>query len=331
MRKFSGGSVKRPAFQFYPKDWRNNAKLRRCSPAARGAWMDILCLLHDSEEDSGQYGVLRWPLKDIANAAGVTLALARELADKGVLKGADQGAAEYVYRPRHGGKVGAPVVLVQPGAGPCWWCSRFVRDEWVRQRRGSATRFDSDNQPPKPPPKAAPNGPPIPPFGDWSGDGPPSASAVVNTEDFNGRIARAHADSDELPSTKAGDVGRAFKRASVDPTTLNLSDPRLLELIRQGATPDEFEGLAKEAVRKGIDNPFPWVLVTLQKRRQEAAGIALAPPPADPMAWRRDPNAVMAKGAELGVKFRPGELINAYTDRVVQAFYARRSTEGEAA
>jgi hypothetical protein len=28
--------MKRPAFQFYPSDWRNNANLRRCSPAARG-------------------------------------------------------------------------------------------------------------------------------------------------------------------------------------------------------------------------------------------------------------------------------------------------------
>ena len=51
--------MKRPSFQFYVADWRLDQKLRRCSPAARGVWIDILCLLHDSDE---QYGVLRWPL-----------------------------------------------------------------------------------------------------------------------------------------------------------------------------------------------------------------------------------------------------------------------------
>lgn len=79
--------MKRPSFQFYPADWRNNAKLRRCSEAARGAWMDILCILHDSDE----YGVLRWPLADVARSAGVSTRLAQELAAKDVLKGSDTG------------------------------------------------------------------------------------------------------------------------------------------------------------------------------------------------------------------------------------------------
>src|SRR5713226_5956827 len=53
--------MKRPAFQFYPGDWRSNAKLRRCSFAERGIWLEVMCLLHDSDE----YGVLRWPLDDV--------------------------------------------------------------------------------------------------------------------------------------------------------------------------------------------------------------------------------------------------------------------------
>lgn len=136
--------MSRPSFQFYPGDWQKNANLRRCSPAARGVWMDILCLLHDSE---GEYGVLRWPLKDIANAASAPMTLVRELVAKGVLKGADKGAEPYVYRPKHAGKVGDPVILVAPGDGPVWYSSRFVRDEYVRLRRGESTRFDSENQP----------------------------------------------------------------------------------------------------------------------------------------------------------------------------------------
>jgi hypothetical protein len=168
--------MKRPSFQFYPADWKNNSKLRRCSDAARGAWVDVLCLLHDSDE----YGACRWPLDEIARAAGVSIKLVRELVTKNVLKGADKGAADFVYTPRHAGKDGEPVTLIVAGDGPCWYCSRFVRDEWVRQRRGQSTQFSTDNQPPKNGPKREPKRSPIPPFGDRPGDGPtsPSTSAI---------------------------------------------------------------------------------------------------------------------------------------------------------
>ncbi|MFV0916071.1 hypothetical protein ACI2VP_05105 [Ralstonia nicotianae] len=165
--------AKRPSFQFYPADWRNNAKLRRCSEAARGAWMDVLCILHDSDE----YGVCRWPLADLARAAGVPLKLVKELADKDVLKGADKNAKPYVYTPRHAGKDGEPVALVVPEDGPCWYCSRFVRDEWVRQRRGQSSQFSSDNQPPKGQPKTAPKSSPKGGIGERQGDGSTSTSS----------------------------------------------------------------------------------------------------------------------------------------------------------
>lgn len=144
--------MKRPAFQFYPADWRNNAKLRRCSEAARGAWMDMLCALHDSDE----YGVVRWPLADLARAAGVSLKLARELVEKDVLKGGDQGCAPYIYTPVSGRIAGRPVVLVEAQAGaPCWYSSRLVRDEYVRQRRGSAAQFAGPS--PRPRPRSGPS------------------------------------------------------------------------------------------------------------------------------------------------------------------------------
>jgi hypothetical protein len=37
-----------PAFQFYPGDWLKDPALRSCSRAARGLWMDMLCLMHES-------------------------------------------------------------------------------------------------------------------------------------------------------------------------------------------------------------------------------------------------------------------------------------------
>ena len=79
--------MKRPAFQFYPDDWTGNAKLKRCDHAAKGVWIDVLCLMHDSEE----YGVLRWSLREIAQAIGCRVTLLRDLAEKKVLKGADTG------------------------------------------------------------------------------------------------------------------------------------------------------------------------------------------------------------------------------------------------
>ena len=156
--------MKRPSFQFYPADWRSNAKLRRCSEAARGAWMDILGVLHDSDE----YGVVRWPLADLARAAGVSMRLAKELSDKLVLKGGDKELQPFIYVPVHAGKKGDPVTLIEGGDGPCWYSSRMVRDEWVKQRRGVSTQFTTDNQPPKTPPKT--------PIGERDGDGPTSSS-----------------------------------------------------------------------------------------------------------------------------------------------------------
>ena len=119
--------------------------------------MDVLCLLHDSDE----YGVCRWPLTDLARAAGATIKLLYELSDKGVLKGGDGHHAAYVYTPRHAGRDGDPAVLVAAGDGPCWYSSRLVRDEWVRQRRGSDTQFTATNQP-----KATPKAAPKPPIGE---------------------------------------------------------------------------------------------------------------------------------------------------------------------
>jgi hypothetical protein len=161
--------MKRPSFQFYPGDWRKNSKLRRCSEAARGAWMDILCVLHDSDE----YGICRWPLVELARAAGIPIKLAKELASKGVLKGADSGCPPYVFTPRHAGKDGESVTLVQSSEQPCWYCSRFVRDEYLRQKRGQSTRFGTTNQPQEEEPKATPK----PPFGTRQGDGPSSSSS----------------------------------------------------------------------------------------------------------------------------------------------------------
>lgn len=140
--------MKRPSFQFYPADWQANSNLRRCSHEERGIWIDVLCLLHDQEE----YGVIRWTLKEIAQAIGCTPAKLSGLVSKGVLKGADKGddSESLIYVPRHSRKDGEPITLIPSQNGPIWYSSRMVVDEHKRVIRGESTAA----------PKAAPN-PPI--------------------------------------------------------------------------------------------------------------------------------------------------------------------------
>lgn len=147
--------MKRPSFQFYPADWRNNAKLRRCSWEARGVWIELLGLLHDSDN----YGVLAWPLKEIAQALGAPVKALKELVDKGVLYGVEKGECEpFVYTPRSGRKEGEPVALVPVQQGPVWFSPRMVRDEYVRTVRGESTRFGEGEGPKKKTPKPSPKG-----------------------------------------------------------------------------------------------------------------------------------------------------------------------------
>lgn len=251
--------MKRPAFQFYPADWRNNAKLRRCSPAARGAWIDVLCLLHDSDE----YGVLRWPLAEIARAAGVPLKLLRELSDKNVLKGADRDAPGYSFAPTHAGKRGNFVILVSQSEGPCWYCTRFVRDEYIRQKRGLSSRFDADNQPPKPQP--------IPPFGDGEGDGltSTSTSSKSNTSMEDGSDIPPSDGKNPTdpppPIEPATAAAVALNRAGVRCSGMH---PGLIELMAAGATVAMFESAAKKFPGYNIGYLISVVKTDLQKQSQ---------------------------------------------------------------
>lgn len=180
--------MRRPSFQFYPADWRNNANLRRCSWEARGVWIEVMGLMHDSDH----YGVLLWPLKEISQALGAPLKLIQELANKGVMKGRDKGLIEaYVYTPRTGRKDMPPVVLVPSQDGPIWYSSRMVKDEHLRSVRGEQTRFGDD-------PKPTPNKAPKVGLGDASSDG--SSSSSSSTTSPNGEVPPKAASACSLKS-----------------------------------------------------------------------------------------------------------------------------------
>lgn len=50
-----GGRMSDPWMKFYPTDWRADPALRMCSLGARGLWVEMLCIMHESEP----YGTLR--------------------------------------------------------------------------------------------------------------------------------------------------------------------------------------------------------------------------------------------------------------------------------
>jgi hypothetical protein len=156
--------VRRPSFQFYHGDWRSNAKLRRCNHAQRGIWLEVMCLMADEDE----FGVLRWPLADVANAVPCRIAELRVLLERGVIKGADTGAvsAPLIFTPRHAGKAGEPVILLPEQPGPIFYSSRMVRDAYIASIRGKGTRFGE--QPKDEPTRRI-------------GDGPSSASSSATT------------------------------------------------------------------------------------------------------------------------------------------------------
>jgi hypothetical protein len=92
-----GWILKLPAFQFYPGDWMKDPDLRRCSHAARGVWIDMLCLMFEcSDRGVLASGGNPWSREDVAAAVGgngdVTLRCIDELVAKGVAKVRDDGA-----------------------------------------------------------------------------------------------------------------------------------------------------------------------------------------------------------------------------------------------
>jgi hypothetical protein len=107
--------MKRPSFQFYPGDWLNDAALRTCSVAARGLWIEMLCLMHQGS-DYGYLKVNHTPILpvNLARISGATL-------DE-TIRFLEELAAAGVY--------------AQDDAG-CIYSRRMIRDEEVRKKRAN--------------------------------------------------------------------------------------------------------------------------------------------------------------------------------------------------
>lgn len=225
-----------PAFQLYAGDWLADPDLARCSFAAQGALMRAMCVLHQCEP----YGVAKWPLGELAKAAGVPVKLLKECAVKGVLSGADGPHEGYVYRPRHAGQDGAPVTLIEAGPGPLWFVRRMVRDDYVRSRRGASTRFAAPNPAPNPAPTRA--------VGDGFGDGPSSSSSSSTPKN----LQKKQVDGEIAPGLRERiDCLRAVcSTEHVDHGT-----PKAVAHLRQMAAEGITDVQLREAIRNVRDRP----------------------------------------------------------------------------
>ena len=115
--------MKRPSFQFYPADWRKDTALQFCSLAARGLWVEMMCIAHECQP----YGFLRINGKpmtaaQIGRLAGIgereCVKLMDELFDAGVPSKADDGAI---------------------------YSRRMVRDEQLRERRAEGGKQGAEH------------------------------------------------------------------------------------------------------------------------------------------------------------------------------------------
>ena len=216
--------MKAPASQFYWKDWVDDLALSSCSWAAQGVWPRVLAKLHQSDE----YGVLRWPLKTIAQTAGVPLRYVRELADKNVLKGSDQFDTDFVHVPRHAGQSLPPVVLVKATGGSCWFSKRFVLDHWRSARRGEGSRFTSEHQPDRAPTRR---------MGERLGDGPASAFASASADGID-TLQR-----EQAPTGGAEDLARALRENGYSECSAFVTE--LIEAQEAGVTYDQMVAIAR--------------------------------------------------------------------------------------
>src|SRR4051812_14285929 len=76
-----------------------------------------------------EFGIIRYELKELAQAAGTHLHLVQQLVDRNILKGAPAGATcePFIVTNRRGNQV----ILVPAQRGPIWYSSRLVRDGYV--------------------------------------------------------------------------------------------------------------------------------------------------------------------------------------------------------
>ena len=107
--------AKRPAFQFYPGDWKRDTALRSCTVCARGLWIEMIAAMHDAEP-YGHLSVNEKTIGDVALSRMVGATLTQVRAWLGELEAAG------VFSRTEAGTI---------------YSRRMVRDEEIREKRAA--------------------------------------------------------------------------------------------------------------------------------------------------------------------------------------------------
>lgn len=154
--------MSRPWMKFYPADWRSDPALRRCSMAARGLWMEMLCIMHEAEP-YGHLVIKGVPVDDVtlAKLAGIGLKECRKslasLRELGVYSVSEQGNifsrrmeadhAKALKDKEHGKKGGNPDLIggVNPGVKAQKPEARDQKEPTVDTSELNPEKTESDN------------------------------------------------------------------------------------------------------------------------------------------------------------------------------------------
>jgi hypothetical protein len=248
--------VKRPAFQFYPADWRKDPALSSCSLAARGLWIELMCIAHEAEP----YGFLAINGKPM-DAKHIARMVGEAPASVGKLLAELEAAA--VFSRDESGAI---------------YSRRMVKDEHIRAVRASAGKQGGNPNLLKQTDKQTGKQKPT-----------PSSSSSSSTAIDPSR--QAPENSKASAPTQAGEACRLMRQAGCVQT--NPAHPDLLAALAEGVSPETLADTVREAIDAGKGNPFTWAIATARGRHaQGPRPVAAGPPHADPAPHRMSKTAL---------------------------------------
>lgn len=226
--------MKRPAFQFYPADWRNDAGLKLCSLSARGLWIEMICIMH-AAEPYGHLCAAGRPLdtRDLSKLVGES--------ERDVKKWLDELVRNNVCSSEEGAIISR----------------RMVRDESLRERRAAGGEAGSEfghlgaehgKKGGRPRKETGDKKPPLNP--------PPSSSSSSSSSSSNTPSLPKGGGFDEFWSAYPKKVGKddarkAFMRRKPD-------DELLASMLAAIAAQRESQAWTKDA-GQFIPNPSTWL------------------------------------------------------------------------
>lgn len=220
--------TKRPAFQFYPGDWRTDNGLRLCSLVARGLWIEMMAIMHEGEP-YGHLTVQGRPIsvdmlaRLVGEGPTVIKRAMKDLEDNDVFSRTDEGVI---------------------------FSRRMVRDEEIRNARAAGGSLGKEHgrkgashgakggrpRKEKTPLDETGRGVILPP------PSSPSSSPSPNIDDVDERRAREIALEAPIPVTIVDLTDMAARAAGirhVDPGPIVRAQELVEQWVAYGATPDE--------------------------------------------------------------------------------------------